>query len=80
MNGRMANAKDLVMQALRLEGLDTRTKHIINEGGEEEIPNQRTDVFHVFRYQQSDTDSNLPKTIFNSTKPFNLSQQQFRMG
>jgi Ca2+-binding EF-hand superfamily protein len=72
MNGRNDSAKQLAMMAMRLEGLDTRTKPLIKESEPLELVKFRTDTFFVYRFKEAFRDVGV-KTIYNSSKPLDLS-------
>ena len=74
MNGRNDSAKMLSMQALRLQGLDTRTKPIMPSTAEIEKPKFKTDTFFVYKFKESLRDVGV-KTIYNSSKPLDLQKQ-----
>ena len=74
MNGRNDSAKILSMQALRLQGLDTRTKSIMPSTAEIEKPKFKTDTFFVYKFKESLRDVGV-KTIYNSSKPLDLQKQ-----
>lgn len=71
MNGRTDSAKQLAMMALRLEGLDTRTKPIFQPPKKEEKLKFKTDTFYVYKFKESFRDVGI-KTIYNSSKPLEL--------
>lgn len=71
MNGRADSAKQLAMMALRLEGLDTRTKPILKEPEEIRKMKFKTDTFFVYSFKESLRDAGA-KTIYNSSKPLEL--------
>ena len=74
MNGRSDCAKQLCMMALRLEGLDTRTKPIFNPPKEKQKQKFNTDTFFVYKFKESLRNVGA-KTIYNATKPLDLDPQ-----
>jgi len=78
MNGRTDSAKQLAMMALRLEGLDTRTKPLLKDPEPQEKAKFRTDTFFVYRFKESLRDAGM-KTVFNSSKPLELHSEMVKL-
>ena len=71
MNGRAESAKQLAIMAMRLEGLDTRTKPLLKEPEAKQKAKFRTDTFIVYKFKESLRDVGV-KTIYNSSRPMDL--------